>query len=146
MAKKYASVVFRPDPGEPNDLLLHKYLSNQKSGVSNGFLECAKKFYLPIAMIESGETSQNLAVKSVESVLDLNRQIDLIYARCAMAGIQLSEILPRNHGGGCIPAPAVTQPPVRNPAVVRTTTDALDYESWDEPEIKAVEPPINLNN
>jgi hypothetical protein len=146
MAKKYASVVYKPDPDEPDDLRLQKYLIGQRGGVSNGLLECAKTFYLPIAIIESGETDPNLAVKSVESVLDLNRQIDLIYARCSMAGIRLSEILPRNHGGGYIPVQAVTQPPVREPVMVKVALDRDDDDSWDEPEIDAVEPQINLDN
>lgn len=147
MSKTRGSIAYRPNPDEPDDLLLHKYLSSQKGGVSNGLLECAKKFYLPIAMIESGDVSSDLEIKSVESVLDLNRQIDLIYARCSMAGIRLSEILPRNHGGGYIPVQAVTQPPVREPVVVKVTR-ALEEEedSWDEPEIEAVEPKMNFNN
>lgn len=146
MTKKYASIVFRPDPDEPDDLRLQKYLSGYRGGVSNGILECAKKFHLPIAIIESGETDLSLEVKSVESVLDLNRQIDLIYARCAMAGIRLSEILPRNYGSGYIPVRAVTQPPVREPAMVKVALDRDDDESWDEPEINAIEPQINLDN
>ena len=141
---KPKGVIYRPDPNKEDEALLYQYLMKQADGVSNTILATTKTAHLPIARLGSENSMIELQMQAMESVVDLSRQIDLIYTQYAVLGINLPG-LSRNYGGGYIP---VQSPQLdREPAVIEVAPDHDDDDSWDNfEEIEVIEPRCNFNN
>jgi hypothetical protein len=145
---KPQGIIYRPNPNKKDEALLYQYLMKEFGEVSCSILATTKTAHLPIALLSSENSMTELQMQAMKSVVDLSRQIDLIYTQYAVFGINLPG-LSRNYGGGYIP---VQSPQLdREPAVVKITPvdDEIDEDNsidWDEPMIKAVKPLCNFDN
>jgi hypothetical protein len=89
MNKTTASIVFRPNPNDPDQKILQEYLKNTKEGISVTSLEVLKRTLLALAVLEHGKPDPGLAM---ENIIELHKAIDRIYVEYHFAGINLPNI------------------------------------------------------
>jgi hypothetical protein len=130
MGKLRASIEYRPDPNDPEEMAIHRYLKKRPEGVSGRILGLTKMVEVANAILEDGNPDPS---KAMCSILDLSREIDRIYTEYQLAGINLPSIS-RTYGFGSMPTvDRLTPPQSSNVGQIHVVPDDEDDDdSWDE--------------